>query len=57
MALAIHALNIAGIVALLADTSGSPGRIDAREAAGDKAGSGTNGCAMSASHQRSRCRA
>jgi hypothetical protein len=50
MALAIHALDIAGIVALLADTSGSPGRIDTREAAGDQAGSGANGCAMSASH-------
>jgi hypothetical protein len=50
VALAIHALDIAGIVALLADISRSPGRIDAREATGDQAGAGANGCAVAATH-------
>ena len=57
VALAIHALDIARIVALLADISGSTGRIDACKAAGDQAGTGADGCAVSPTYKRTRCRA
>ena len=51
MALGIHALDIPGIVALLADISGSSRRVGTGQAAGQQAGTGAYGCTMSAPNQ------
>jgi hypothetical protein len=46
MAFAVHALDIAGIVALLTDISRCTRSTDAGEAACQQPGPGANGCAM-----------